>query len=271
MILFSIFSVVAIGLSAQHVGLGWNTAANIGRASIESTSRDAGSAYSNAAGLAFCDVGSVQVGASPHFVFSDVNRAFLQVAIPVQNGGLSVGGQLFGNDDYQERHMSLGYGRSFAENVHGGVHFHYFNTEFSEVLTENQVSFDVGVQVDLTEKVYVATQLLHPLSIIESVRPLPSTIRTGVGYHSSEQLDLFAELVKTSGEALSVRSAAEYHPSSVLSCRLGVQTAPFIGTFGLGFQLGTQLVFDVATAYHLDLGLSPGASLIYLFNGSGNE
>ena len=72
-----------------------------------------------------------------------------------------------------------------------------------------------------------------------------------------------AELEKDLENPFNAKFGIEYHPLSALYIRAGFSSAPLNASFGFGV-LVKGLKLDVFSAYHFQLGFTPGVSVSYM-------
>ena len=92
---------------------------------------------------------------------------------------------------------------------------------------------------------------------------IPSLFKLGMSYMPSDKLMINAELEKDLENPFNAKFGIEYHPLDALYIRAGFSSAPLNTSFGFGV-LVKGLKLDVFSAYHIQLGFTPGVSVSYM-------
>ena len=190
-------------------------------------------------------------------------------ALPVKNGGFGIAISHLRLGQYTNTFAGLAYGRQFGDKFSAGVRFDCYRVSFGkEYEAGTAISFDAGIQWEISEKVSFACNVFNPIRVEFSGLPdqkMPSIIRAGISYKPIPELVLLTEFKKSSGSDLDFSYGMEYSFDNKIFIRagLGINNSKF--SFGFGYVL-TQFSFDVAATWHQMLGFTPQASLSYTFS-----
>jgi hypothetical protein len=189
-------------------------------------------------------------------------------ALPVKNGGCGIAISHLRLGQYTNTFAGLAYGRQFGERLAAGVRFDYYRVSFGkEYESGTAVSFDAGIQWDISESVSLACNVFNPtrVKLLEkSEEQIPSIIRIGISYKPIPELVMLTEIEKSSGSELNIAFGMEYAFDNKLFIRagLGINSSKF--SFGFGYVY-SQFTIDVAASWHQTLGFTPQVSLAYTF------
>jgi hypothetical protein len=81
---------------------------------------------------------------------------------------------------------------------------------------------------------------------------------------------LSIEIVKIEDQPVSINAGLQYNIAQKVFLRGGISTHTNNGYFGVGLQLGFARV-DLNTAYHPQLGFTPGLLLLFNLKSPGKE
>ena len=189
-------------------------------------------------------------------------------ALPVKNGGFGIAISHLRLGQYTNTFTGLAYGRQFGERFSAGVRFDYYRVSFGkEYESGTAVSFDAGIQWEISENVSLACNVFNPTRVALqglSDEHIPSIIRTGISYKPIPELLMLTEIEKTSRSSIVFAYGMEYSFENKLFIRagLGINSSKF--SFGFGYVY-SQFTIDVAASWHQLLGFTPQASLAYTF------
>ncbi len=243
-------------LSARAKGMGYTGA----------TLSDGWSAFNNIAGLGDVKGSTAQAAIENRYGiegFNNMGAAFTH-QLNMGTAGLSL--FRFGDELYSEQQVGVGYGKRAGLATIGGQ-INYRQYRIRGLGTEGVLSFDLGVIAKISPQIHVgahASNINRPLlSDFENER-VPSILNAGISFRPTEKLMLNVETEKDIAFGPRAKIGLEYLLFDKASLRLGVNTAPFISLFGIGFILG-KLVIDYAFAHDGLLGFSHQASFSYHF------
>jgi hypothetical protein len=135
------------------------------------------------------------------------------------------------------------------------------------------VNFEAGIIVHLTEKFHTGIHVYNPTSSKlgkTNDERLPSIYRIGVGYEASGKVFVSIEIVKQEKQEVSVNAGLQYNLHEKVFLRAGIATLTNNSYAGVGLQLGFARI-QLNTAYHPQLGFTPGLLLLLNFKTSVKE
>lgn len=237
--------------------------AGMGDASV--TFQDINSAFSNQAGLAFLEGLSFTVFAERRFVLAEINSFSAAAAYPTNSGTFGLALNYFGYTNYNEQKIGLSYARKLFEGVGIGAQVDYLGTRIPEYGTASSVTFELGVQANLLDKLMVGGHVFSPVRVqlTDSDRDvIPTQLNIGFSYLPSDKVLIALEVEKDIDYKASFKGGIEYKVVDQLSIRAGIGTEPIQNSFGIGVHL-PNLDIDFSAMYHYELGFTPGISVSY--------
>lgn len=179
--------------------------------------------------------------------------------------GLSI--NQFGGSTYSENKFGIAYARDFGPYLQMGLLLDWLMLRWGDAYpTQNRLSFELGIQSQVTEKLRLGASLFNPIQRKMGTLnhdALPVVFRLGVSYQCVETFVLQAEAeYDSSREGISLRSGFEYVLFNRFSLRAGAQHNPNLISFGLGYEI-RGIKVDVAAQMHQALGASIQIGLNY--------
>ena len=226
------------------------------------------STHNNPAGLAKLVNPTTGLYIENRFLIKELNFNVGSFVLPVKNGGFGIAVSHLQLGQYTNTFAGLAFGRQFGERFSAGVRFDCYHVSFgSEYKVGTAVSFDAGIQWEVSEKVTFACNVFNPTQVNligVSDEQIPSIIRAGLSYKPIPELIIMTEAEKTSGSGLVVNYGMEYIIDEKVFVRagLGLNSSKF--SFGFGYILNAFAI-DIAATWHQILGFTPQASLSYSF------
>nr|MBA2762510.1 hypothetical protein [Segetibacter sp.] len=135
------------------------------------------------------------------------------------------------------------------------------------------INFEAGTILHLTDRLHAGMHVYNPLSSKfgkNSNEKLASVYQTGLGYEASEKLFLSTEIVKQEDQPVGLSAGIQYNVAQKVFLRGGISTTNNNSYVGVSLQLGFARV-DVNTAYHPQLGFTPGILLLFNFKNQAKE
>jgi hypothetical protein len=234
---------------------------------------DVFSATTNQASLAQLKSGGFGVYGERRYLLEELNQFSAIVAYPTSGGTFALQGDYFGFSSYNENQLGLAYGRKITEQVDIGVKFNYHTVQIAGYGNASAVNFEAGTIIHLTDNLHAGLHVYNPLSSKlgkNSNEKLASVYQIGTGYEASDKVFLSAEITKQEDLPLSVSAGMQYNVSENVFLRGGISTLSNNSYFGVGLQLGFARV-DLNTAYHPQLGFTPGILLLVNFKNPTKE
>ena len=229
---------------------------------------DEWSAFNNPGGLARVRKYSAGIYFENRFLVKEISLKALVVTIPVWKGTFGLILQHYGFSLYSEIKGGITYGMSFGKYLSAGVQLNCLRISQAEGYGNNNVfSFEIGAQYKASEHLTLGVHIVNPVASRiskNSSERLPALIQLGILWKISEELLTTVETEKDLLHKPVIRAGVEYHLAKPLFARVGILTNPTTFTFGAGLEFGSFRL-DLASGYHLVLGYSPQASIIYRF------
>lgn len=219
----------------------------------------------NQAGLANITSFSAIIAAEQRFAISELRTVAAGVVLPTDGGTFGLNLQYFGVDLYNEQRVGLSFSRRLFDHLAIGIQVGVHTTRIEEYGSHWVPTAEAGILYQITSQLSFGLHLLNPvrIKIIEG-EFLPTVMRLGFSYQSSDKASFAVEINKDIEYPLQVRAGIEYQLADPFFIRIGIQTAPEIWSFGLGYILEKQqLAFDLSAANHPFLGYTPAISLAY--------
>lgn len=223
------------------------------------------SIFSNPAGLSQLDQTAAAVFGEQRFLISELSILNAGFAMPTKSGNFGLQIQQFGLDQYTEQKIGLAYARTLSQKIAIGAKIDLLNTRIPEYGSQMVLTFELGLQSNISEKLSMAAHVYSPLKVsVSEDYDLPSVFNVGMAYKSSDKFWVTAEVEKDIDHPLSVKAGIEYFATDNFSLRVGGATGPTLFSFGLGYQK-KNISIDVASLYHQDLGMMPALSAVFEF------
>ena len=263
-ILFLFFFFFPILLIGQNGSSYSNSARSIAMGNTGINFSDVNSLFTNQAGLATLDHTAFLVSAERKFALADLNNLSAGLALPTSSGTFGLSVNYFGFEQYNETKVGLAYGRKLMDKLSIGVQFDVLNTRIPEYGSKNLLTFEIGLQSELSKQLTLGFHLFNPVKLeIAEDEFLPSVIQAGITYTPSKKVLVNLELEKDIDYPFTVKLGIEYEMVDNFFLRLGANTEPTNFSFGLGYQLKNRLRLDFASIYHQELGFTPAISFGY--------
>ena len=231
------------------------------------------SSTTNQASLAQLKSAGFGVYGERRYLLEELNQFSAIVAVPTSGGTFALQGDYYGFSTYNENQLGLSYGRKISNYVDIGVKFNYHTVRIAGYGSASAINFEVGTILHLTEKLHAGFHVYNPLSSKlgkNSNEKLASVYQVGMGYEASDKVFLSTEIVKQENQAVSVNAGLQYNVAQNVFLRGGISTLTNNSYVGVGLQLGFARV-DLNTAYHPQLGFTPGILLLFNFKNTAKE
>ncbi len=176
----------------------------------------------------------------------------------------------FGYELYNENKIGIAYAKAFGQYIQIGVQLDYlFLKSNDDYGRQDAVTFEIGLQSHVTDKLTLGTYLFNPVSIKMHTfndAKIPTVFRFAIDYQFTKNFSAQCEVEKnTSHKGVSLRAGLEYEVVSNLYIRAGAQCNPGILTFGIGYQIKFFQI-NIAAQMHNQLGASLQAGTVFNFN-----
>jgi hypothetical protein len=252
-----IAQVVRQPLSVRYAGLG----------AYSKNFVDIFSGTNNQAALAQVRSGGFGFYGERRFLLEELNQFTAMVSMPTSSGTFALQADYFGFSSFNENQIGLAYARSVADKIDVGVKFNYHSVQAGIYGNASAINFEAGTIFHLTEDLHTGLHVYNPLSSKlgkNSNEQLASIYKIGVGYEPSNRVLVSTEIVKQEDQPVSVNAGLQYNVHEKVFIRGGISSLTNNSYVGVGFNLGI-LRLDVNTAYHPQLGFTPGLLVLVNF------
>jgi hypothetical protein len=241
--------------------------AGMGRSSV--ALNDFWNIQNNQAGISLINKVSVGIYYENSLNISQLSTKSLAALAPFRFGVFGITFNYFGYSQYNEMKAGLVYARSFGQYFRMGVQLDYLQTTIGDNYgSAGNVTFEIGVQSDVNEKLTIGAWVFNPVQVKLSGKTnqeYPAIFRFGVGWDILENFIATAEVEKNSQfDPVLFRGGLEYGLDEKFFFRAGFTTQQEIFTMGFGLNL-KGFKFDIAAIMNQSLGFSEQVSLIYQF------
>jgi len=200
------------------------------------------------------------------FLAKELQTQGLAVALPLKKGVISIGGQLYGYEQYRHTRAGVGYALGLSEKISAGVQINLQQLRFGgNYGSSTNATFEAGILARISDKWKLGMSVLN----IGRQRILPleddrftSVIRIGSNYRPSKKVTILLEVEKQVVHPVSFRGGLEYFPVEQLVIRFGAQSGPTELAFGIGYKKNA-FQLDAGSKYHPILGWTPNIGFTY--------
>lgn len=231
------------------------------------------SATTNQASLASLKSGAFAVYGERRFMLNELTGYTSIVAVPTSSGSIGLQADYFGSSYFNQSQLGLIYARKISSQVDVGVKFNYHMVKVPGYGTASAVNFEAGALFHLTDKLHTGIHVYNPAGSKlgkTGLEKLASVYRFGLGYEASERLFLSTEIIKHEDEAVGVNAGLQYKLHTRIFIQTGISTGSNNSYVGVGVNVGFGRI-DVNTAYHPQLGFTPGILLLINFKQPSDE
>lgn len=235
------------------------------------TLRDVWGAQHNQANLAYLTNYSFGAYYENKFLLKETALKSFSGVIPAGNaGGFGLVGTQFGYTNYNQLKVGLAYGRKIAENFSAGLQLNYNAIRLGDVYgSKKTFTAEFGINAKLIDKLTFGA---HVYNVSRSLLTknnnefIPTTVRFGLQYDFSTAVIALVETETTINQKTNIKFGVEYNLKQKFYLRAGINTNPFLASFGFGYHYKMAYI-DIAAAYHQVLGFTPAISFHLNFGG----
>lgn len=260
--------IISFLASITCYGQGWlpsgSRSMSMGNAS--STLNDVWAFYNNPGALG--DVSALSVGVSyeNRFLLKELQTQGVAAAIPLKVGVVSVGGHMYGYDQFRSYKAGAGYSMALSEKIYAGVQINYQGIRLNENYgSKNTLTGEAGLYFKFNDnwKMGVSVFNVGRAKLAEYEDDRFSTImRLGSSYSFSEKVLVCLEFEKDLENELRIKTGIEYQILKAFYARGGFATSRTELSFGFGYRFKV-IQLDLGSSYDQILGWSPNFALTY--------
>lgn len=266
--LFIVVLLTGLGASSQvHPQMG---ARSNGTGNATLCLDDVWSVYNNPGAFAKLNKTSIGLAAENRFLLKELSSQSLAFGFHTEkSGNFGLHFQQYGYNLYREMNGGFTYGMKLFDNFSAGVSLNYHGIFLAENYgSKSTVSAGVGLLYSATKnlKIGMRVQNISRTRLAEfNDERLPTNFGLGFLYQISKKAWWSVEAEKDLIHPINIKSGMEIQAHEILAVRIGVNSYPFMTSFGFGLKL-KNFNFDAAAQWHTALGLSPSFGLHYSFN-----
>ena len=266
---------IALSVAGFSFGQGWTPmgSRSMAMANASTTLNDVWAYQHNPGALG--DVTEFTAGLSyeNRFLLQELQSQGFAVAVPMKVGVISVGGQLYGSQQFRTYKAGFGYSMKLSENFFAGVQLNYLGLRLPENYgSANSLTGEVGVYAKITDEWKIGASVFNlgraKLSEFADDR-FTTMMRIGTSYSFSQKVLVALDFEKNLDYDLRIKTGVEYEVVKNFRLRGGFATAPIELSAGLGYEW-KQLQLSVGSSYHQILGWSPNFALVFKSDKSAN-
>jgi hypothetical protein len=231
---------------------------------------DVWSVYNNPGAFALLKKTSLGVAAENRFLLKELSSQSLAFGLHTEkSGNFGIQFQQYGYNLYREMNAGIVYGMKLFDNFSAGVALNYHGIFLAENYgSKSAVSAGIGLLYSATKnlKIGMRVQNLSRTKLVDfNDERLPTNFNLGFLYQISKKALWSIDAEKDLIHPVNIKSGIEIQAHEIFAVRLGVNSYPFITSFGFGLKL-KSFHFDAAAQWHTTLGLSPSFGLHYSFD-----
>ena len=241
-----------------------NSARSLSMSNASVALQDVWAQVNNPAALVGLKKQSIGLSYQNRFGLKELQSQGMVYALPFKKMVFSLGTQVYGYQQFRTMKTGAGMSMLLSDKVSIGLklnhHWMKLNENYGAV---SRASGDLGVLVHFTNRLQFglcASNIGRTKISSELNERIISSMRLGMAYQLSDQLNVLTELEKNVSSPLQVKVGTEYKPHEKWFFRGGVSTAPLSFSFGCGGRFKDHFQLDLGTAYHPLLGWSPHVS-----------
>ncbi|MBR1793248.1 MAG: hypothetical protein IJ764_06375 [Bacteroidales bacterium] len=223
---------------------------------------DAASSLCNVAGLANRSGLDVAVSYKPNYLLGPMSDKWVAVAGSVTATGSAMASyHHFGNAQYSEQRLSIGYAQAVGARLSIGATIDYLYSGVSDAYYGSMqgLTFSAAIQFSMSRQWIFGAQVFNPAAVrmgsVDDSR-LPSRMNIGVSYQPFPEWMTTIEVEKALYSPACIRAGVEYLFFDYFMARMGIASNPLSYGFGIGV-LYSHYSFDLAASVHQTLGLTP--------------
>jgi len=259
---------ILLATSGLTLGQGWTPmgARSMAMANASSTLNDVWGYHHNPGALG--DIQEITAGLSyeNRFLLKELQSQGFAVAVPLKVGVISVGGQLYGSQQFRTYKAGLGYSMKLSDKFFAGVQLNYLGLRLPENYgNANTMTGEVGIYAKITDDWKIGASVFNlgraKLSEFADDR-FTTMMRLGTSYSFSDKVLVALDFEKSLDYDVRIKTGVEYEVVKNFRLRGGFATAPIELSAGVGYEW-KQLQLSVGSSYHQILGWSPNFALIF--------
>lgn len=239
----------------------------IGLSAYSSKQNDPLSFTGNQAALAQVRSAGIGVFGERRFMLSQTSNYTAGASLPTRLGNIGIQLSYAGFKNFNENKIGLAYARKLGKLLDVGVQFNYYGYRIPAYGNASAINFEIGAMLHLTERLNAGIHVYNPVAVKlrkNSEEKLAAACKFGLGYDASDKFFISSEIIKEEDKAVNVIAGLQYHFARQFFAKAGFMSESATAYAGAGVAW-KNLRLDVSSAYHPQLGFSPGLLLIMNF------
>jgi len=259
---------ITLFVSGISFGQGWVPmgARSMAMANASSTLNDVWAYHHNPGALGAVEEFSAGLSYENRFLLQELQSQGFAAAVPLKVGVISVGGQLYGGQQFRTYKAGLGYSMKLSDKFFAGVQLNYLGLRLPENYgSANSMTAEVGIFAKISEEWRIGASVFNlgraQLSEFTDDR-FTTMMRVGTSYTFSDKVLVALDFEKNLDYDVRIKTGVEYEIVKNFRLRGGFATAPIELSAGIGYEW-KQLQLSVGSSYHQILGWSPNFGLVF--------
>jgi hypothetical protein len=222
--------------------------------------------FHNPAGLATASKTAIIASFQKLYAVKDMQSGALACIIPTPSNTFGLTLHHTGITNYAEHNIGISYAKKFFPKLTAGVRLNGSIFNAREYGSQFNFTFDIGLNTLIFKDLNIGFYIQNPIikSLDNDLAP-PSVFHLGAAYRLSDKVKILSSIEKHILYPAAFKMGLEYNVALNLALRCGFNTLPARMSFGIGFQWLKNWSIDCALTSHAVLGLTPSASVIYVF------
>jgi hypothetical protein len=209
----------------------------------------------NEASLATLEAGNVAVYHETKYILKELNFSSVVLSFATSAGGVAIVIDHSGNKHFNISSFGIAYGKKLNDFISLGAQFKYHLYKIEGYGSEPSVQTVLALKLKLSDAVQTGFQIIHASSPGIPLQ-LPLRYCTGIGYDLSEQLYLYADIVKLSGQPVDITIATLYALNRQCLVTAGILTSPGSPFISVAYRVKSN-TSKFSLNYNPQLGFTP--------------
>lgn len=221
---------------------------------------DAFSGIANQASLSRLPGSSLAIFGERRFSIKELSGYSSILVIPTIRGTFGFQADYFGSDSFNETQLGLIYSKKVAEKIDVGTKFNFQQIRIGGTGSASTINFEGGVIFHISDALHTGFHIYNPTGSYfnkQKGEKLGSMYRFGMGYELSKEVFVSLEILKQEDRPVGVNAGFQwnFYKNALMRSGINSVSSQLWGGIGLPFTFGR---FDITTAYHPQLGFTPG-------------
>jgi hypothetical protein len=241
----------------------------IGLSAYDSQNATVFGTQTNIAALGALQQSSAGAFAERRYGLSDINNYSLHTGFVTKGGNIGVQGNRFGNSNFNETQLGLGYAKNLNNKITVGARVNYYNQLIAGYGNASTVNAEAGILLQLTSKLKSGISVFNPIATkfgVDNTEKLASIYKLGLGYNASSKVFIAAEFVKQENTPANFIGMVHYQFEKKFYAKAGVSTAASNIFAAAGVSINNQFRLELFTSHHQQLGFTPGLMILFTPN-----